>query len=457
MGILDAKYFHFLGIGGIGMSALARYFHDKGKEVSGYDKTSTKLTRQLEAEGISVSYEDTIEAIPQSILDNPRQSTIVYTPALPSEASQLTYLLEQGYGVYKRSKMLGEIVNNSIGIAVAGTHGKTTISTLIAHILTHTEYGCNAFLGGISTNYKTNYISQIASSTTVVEADEFDRSFLTLTPHLAIISSVDADHLDIYGDEEALRNTFIEFGQKVIPGGFLVTKHELLIDKIDGINHETYSIIDSNADHFASDIRVVNGTYTFTANINNQPPIEYQLGLPGRHNVENALAACVIANRLKIDAKSVGKALKAFQGVHRRFDIHINTKNLVFIDDYAHHPTEIEASVSSAREMYPGRKITGIFQPHLFSRTRDFINEFARSLELLDKIILLPVYPARELPMAGVDSHMLLDKIQNTPCAVVEKSELLSELDKMDLDVLMTLGAGDVDQFVDQIKTKFSK
>lgn len=438
------------------MSALARYFHQKGHIVSGYDKTTTKLTKLLETEGIKINYEDDIKDIPQHIEDQPEESTIVFTPAIPSTCIQLNYLLQGGHDIIKRSQILGEIVNNTNGIAVAGTHGKTTISTMLAHILTHTEYGCNAFLGGISTNYKTNYISSLDSLVTVVEADEFDRSFLTLKPHMALISSLDADHLDVYGNEDELRRTFIEFSQKVIQGGLLVTKHELNLEKIEDADHETYSIIDPNADNFASDIRVINGTYNFTAKLKNQQPVDYQLGLPGRHNVENALAACVIANRLKIDPKSIGEALKAFQGVYRRFDMHINTENLVYIDDYAHHPTEIEASVMSAREMFPGRKITAIFQPHLFSRTKDFADEFARSLDLLDEIILLPIYPAREQPIPGVDSHMLLDKIQNTPCRVVEKSELLSELDEMNLEVLMTLGAGDIDRFIEKIKTKYN-
>jgi UDP-N-acetylmuramate--alanine ligase len=457
MKILEAKYFHFLGIGGIGMSALARYFNQQGKSVTGYDKTPSKLTGELQKEGIGIQYEDDSFSIPKSILDHPEESIVVYTPAIPTDSNQLNQLRNLGYQVYKRSYVLGEIVNHSFGIAVAGTHGKTTISTLLAHILTATEHGCNAFLGGISTNYKTNYISDPNSNITVVEADEFDRSFLTLDPHMSIISSVDADHLDIYGDEHMLRNTFIEFGQKTIKGGFLLTKHELMLEKVEGIDHETYSILTDQAEHYASNIRVENGHYHFDLNVKGEEKEACQLGLPGRHNVENALAASVIASQLKIDLKSIGSALKSFEGVARRFDIHLNTENLVFIDDYAHHPTEITASVLSAREMFPGRKLTGIFQPHLFSRTQDFADEFARSLELLDEVILLPIYPAREKPIPGVDSQLLLDKIQNTPTQVVEKSELLRELDKMKLDVLMTLGAGDIDRFVEQIKTKFDQ
>ncbi|MCB0760234.1 MAG: UDP-N-acetylmuramate--L-alanine ligase [Flavobacteriales bacterium] len=443
-------YLYFLGIGGIGMSALARYFNTHGHKVSGFDRTPTPLTNKLQKEGIAIHFTDSEADIPGYIRENRENTLVVRTPAIKEDNREWHYLRSEGYTIRKRSEILGSLVASTVGLAVAGTHGKTTISTMLAHILTSSGVGCNAFLGGIASNYGTNYLANAKSQLTVVEADEFDRSFLTLNPTYAIISSLDADHLDIYDNAEELRDTFIQFGKQVRENGVLLTRLELDIHDPFKAKHLHYSA-QSPTDFFASDIRVENGRFVFTLHLQNKALENCELGIPGRHNIENAVAAAGIAYLNGASPEDIKSALSSFAGVYRRFDIHVRNDRHVYVDDYAHHPTELRACISALRELYPGRKVAGIFQPHLFSRTRDFADGFADALSGLDEVILLPIYPAREKPLPGIDSQMLLNKISNTPCRVVQKSELLGELESLDFDVLVTLGAGDIDQLVNSI------
>lgn len=447
------------------MSALARYFHSQGKHVLGYDKTSTTLTTELELEGIAVHFDDSILEIPQLVkLAEKGKILVVYTPAIPKDSNELNWFEENEFTMMKRSQVLGLITENTKTIAVAGTHGKTTTSTLIAHILHHSGVGCNAFLGGISSNYNTNLLLSKTAVWTVVEADEYDRSFLTLSPTISIITSTDADHLDIYGSHEYMLESFQLFAEKTKPQGSLFFKKELSL-KVSNAAFRVaeYSIL-SHAEYAGESIRIENGDYHFDLRIN--PQFETQtpaslienlkLGLPGRHNVENAVAACAASLQAGVTADQLRAALAAFQGVRRRFEYRIKRSDFVLIDDYAHHPEELKACISSVRELYPDKKITGVFQPHLFSRTRDFADEFARSLELLDDVILLPIYPAREQPMEGIHSQMLLDKISKTEKILVEKSGLLAELSRKPHEVVLMLGAGDIDALVPVVANSFS-
>lgn len=449
---------YFLGIGGIGMSALARYFHHHKKIVLGYDKTRTALTTELEMEGISVHYDDTILEIPHVIKVCPKDKVlIIYTPAIPHDSSEKNWFLNNGYTLYKRSQVLGFITDQLPTIAVAGTHGKTTTSSLAAHILKFSQKGCNAFLGGISANYNTNLILGKKDDWTVVEADEFDRSFLTLSPTISIITSTDADHLDIYGDAHQVIEGFQLFAEKTKSGGKLIIKKGLGIEtqKLPNDCSVYYYSIQESADFYADNIRVENGRYHFDFNSPFGKIQNISLGQPGRHNVENAVAAaaaCLIAG-VSIDA--LKDALFQFKGVWRRFQYILNEPNLTYIDDYAHHPSELEAAIKSVKELFPNKKVTGIFQPHLFTRTRDFADAFASSLDLLDECILLPIYPARELPIEGVNSEMLLSKMTIQRKVIVQKNELLSFLSENKPEVLITLGAGDIDNFVDPIKNLF--
>ncbi len=452
---------YFLGIGGIGMSALARYFNANGKSVSGYDKTPTKLTDELIAEGINIRFEDNIRLIPTSIKELPykiENILIVYTPAIPKDHSELIYFKENGFVIKKRAEVLGMITENSFAIAVAGTHGKTTTSSLIAHIFKTANLDPSAFLGGITQNYNTNLLlssNAKENNLVVVEADEYDRSFLTLHPEIGVITSVDADHLDIYGDEKYMQESYSLFAQQV--------KSKLILKSsiVNKINSEkmaiTYSVSDDRANYFAQNIRIENGNYHYEIVTPTNIFADLTLGLPGLHNVENSLAAVAVACEMNISEVDIRKALKTFRGVKRRFDYQIKTDELVFIDDYAHHPEELKAIINSAKEMYPDKKITGIFQPHLYSRTRDFADDFARSLDLLDECILMEIYPARELPMEGVNSKMLLDKMKSTNKSISQKSDLVEEVNKRKLEVLLTLGAGDIDMFVEPIKNSLLK
>ncbi len=466
---------YFLGIGGIGMSALARYFNAMGKKVAGYDKTSTKLTDELIAEGIDIHFEDHIRNIPKYFKELPFDTDnilIVFTPAVPLDHSEYVFFNLNGFNIKKRAEVLGMITQSAHTIAVAGTHGKTTTSSLTAHILKSAGLDPSAFLGGITQNYNTNLLlssklknsqlptpdSQLPtpdSELIVVEADEYDRSFLTLHPEIAVITSVDADHLDIYGDTGQVEESFSLFAKQV--------KSTLILKKniVSKVNPEkkpiTYSVNDESADYFAKDIKIANGFYSYSIVTPTAIFENLLMGLPGLHNVENSLAAVAIACQLNISEEIIRKALASFKGVKRRFDYHIKTSDLVYIDDYAHHPEELKAAISSAKEMYPGKKITGIFQPHLFSRTRDFADDFARSLDLLDECILLEIYPARESPIAGVSSQMLLDKMRSSNKCICQKSELIGEIGKRKFEVLMTMGAGDIDMFVEPIKNELTK
>jgi UDP-N-acetylmuramate--alanine ligase len=450
---LTCDVMYFLGIGGIGMSALARYFHRKGVHVMGYDRTSTALTTELELEGISVQYEDSVMSLPQLLHSTPKEKIlIIRTPAVPKDSSQLQYFLQHEYKIWKRSELLGYITQLDETIAIGGTHGKTTTSTLVAHIL-HSTIGCNAFLGGISSNFKSNVLLS-DTSRTVVEADEFDRSFLTLYPKISALTSMDADHLDIYGDEASIREGFMLFLKQTREDGSIVVKKELNIHE--GLQAErqgvfTYSIL-SEADYSATNIRVEEGAYVFDFNSPFGQLNQVRLGLPGRHNVENAVVAMACALLAGVEIEQLPAVLESFKGVARRFDVRFKGETGVYIDDYAHHPTELSACIQSVRELFPGKKIAGIFQPHLFTRTRDFVDGFAESLALLDIPILLPIYPARELPIEGIDSQWLFDKIQKDNKYLSEKDAIFTLLNKLQFDVLLTLGAGDIDTLVSPLE-----
>jgi UDP-N-acetylmuramate--alanine ligase len=445
----DIKKIYFIGIGGIGMSALARYFRFHGKEVSGYDRTSTTLTRQLEGEGIAIHYDDDPAAAPKDA------GLVVYTPAVPNDHQELTWYRQHGYPLYKRSDVLGMITDSSFNICVAGTHGKTTVTTMIAHILRHSGYGCNAFLGGISVNYNSNFWSD-RRNLCVVEADEYDRSFLKLSPDIAVITAMDADHLDIYGTADAVEQAFIDFSARVKPGGLLLSKKGLSHETaLKGDQHLTYGLSD-DADFFASDIRIDDGDYWFTVQTGDWKLERVILTMGGRHNVENATAAIAVARHLGIPGDKIIDAVAAFRGVKRRFEYIVKKPGRVYIDDYAHHPAELRALITGARELFPGRKCTVIFQPHLFTRTRDFADGFAASLDLADEVFLLPIYPARETPIKGVSSELIAGKMKPGKARVVDKQEILNSIEtdwnKEKGMVLITAGAGDIDTLVEPIR-----
>lgn len=444
---------YFIGIGGIGMSALARYFHARNAEVSGYDKTPTPLTRMLEQSGIAITYN---EAAPV----NTAAQLIIYTPAVQPQNTQLAYYRTHGYPVLKRSEVLEVISNGSFNICVAGTHGKTTISTMIAHLLRHSGYGCNAFLGGISTNYNTNFWSS-ERNVCVIEADEYDRSFLRLHPDVAVVSAMDADHLDIYGDAYALEQAFIGFTGKIKTGGLLIKKFGLARgSELNGQHQLSYSLQNDAANVYAANIRMTNGAYCFDVMMNDNMLDEVVLNMGGMHNVENAIAAITVAHHLGIKNAAIKAAVAAFSGVKRRFEYIIKNEAIVFIDDYAHHPEELKALLTGARALFGGRKCTVIFQPHLFSRTMDFAEGFAESLGIADRIILLPIYPARELPVEGVTSELILGKMQHDDASVMTKEAVLQycadtylpQLDNQLGEMLITAGAGDIDTLVEPIK-----
>ena len=438
---------YFIGIGGIGMSALARYFVADGKQVAGYDKTQTELTNELEALGIEVHFNDNIDNISQNFL-NAEETLVVYTPAIPKEHSELNYFRNNNFQVLKRSQVLGLITENTYCLAVAGTHGKTTTTSILGYLLAECGVEITAFLGGISENYNSNLILK-GSKVSVVEADEFDRSFLTLSPDLACITSMDADHLDIYGKKEALEDSFRDFAKRLKPNGKLFIKKGLPINGI------TYAV-DEDADYSAINIRIKDGSYVFDVKTPTQHIKDILFNLPGRHNLSNALIALAMAIELGCAPYSLVSALASYKGVKRRFTYQIKTEELVFIDDYAHHPEEINAVHQAVREMYPNKEVLVVFQPHLFSRTRDFINEFAESLSKLDSSLLLEIYPARELPIDGVNSSWLLSKISNPNKALIEKGNIVSEIKKISAQVIITLGAGDIGVEVNKIKEQLS-
>jgi UDP-N-acetylmuramate--alanine ligase len=448
--IKDIRKVYFIGIGGIGMSALARYFKFHGKEVSGYDKTETPLTQQLVAEGIPVHYEENLALAPTDA------QLVVYTPAVPRAHQELVYYQQHNYPLLKRSEVLGAITNSSFNICVAGTHGKTTITTMIAHLLRHSGYGCNAFLGGIAVNYNSNYWSN-KRDVCVVEADEYDRSFLRLSPDMAVITAMDADHLDIYGTPEAMEEAFIEFAGKVKPGGWLLSKFGLSRgNELKAAHHLTYSLQNEAADVHAANIIMQQGSYTFDVVMKDWVLKEVLLNMGGLHNVENMTAAVAVAHRLGIEDNKIKAAVGEFKGVRRRFEYIIKTDELVFVDDYAHHPEELRALISGAKSLFANRKCLVLFQPHLFTRTRDFAREFAEVLDMAHEVVLLPIYPARELPIEGVTSSMILDQMKNPYKQVLHKEELLpwvqSKVRESDQPVLLiTAGAGDIDAQVQPI------
>ena len=426
------------------MSAIARYFKHDGRNVSGYDRTPSPLTAKLEQEGIEVHYEDRPDLIPFDI-DN---TFVIYTPAIPEDLEEFKYIREKGYAICKRSKALGQITAGKDCLAVAGTHGKTTTSTLLAHILTCGEDGCSAFLGGISKNYHTNLLLS-HSDDIVVEADEFDRSFLQLHPLVAVITAIDADHLDIYGDYQSVMDAFEQFASQIVAGGTLILKN--------GVPMPTERVkakvlrysFDTPCDFYASDIKPLPfGRFDFTLNYPGGKIEHCTVGIPGWVNVENAVAASAAALSHGIAPRIIKNALASFQGVERRIDIHFSSDKHAYVDDYAHHPNEIRAAISSIRDIFPGRKITGIFQPHLYTRTRDFADDFAAALSGLDSLIMLPIYPAREEPIEGVNSEMILDKVTIGDKMIVSKEELMKTVAGKDVDVLVTFGAGDIDRFV---------
>ncbi len=437
---------YLIGIGGIGMSALARYFNAVGKSVSGYDKTATALTEQLSTEGIQITYIDSVSELAANLFT--KDSLVIYTPAIPGNSKILNAFIGRCVPLYKRSEVLGLITNSSYTVAVAGTHGKTTTSSIIAHVLTEVKKGCNAFLGGIATNYNTNMLVDATSKNTVVEADEFDRSFLTLSPDIAVVTSTDADHLDIYGAHSDLLDSFQMFVDKIDTNGTLILRKGL---SLNFENTLTYAV-EEDADYKAENIRVANGNYVFDVVSPNRKYIDVVLGLPGRHNIENALAAIAVSELMNVAADSVVAALASFKGVKRRFEKIIQTDRLIYIDDYAHHPTELKMCIGSVKELYPNKKITGIFQPHLYTRTRDFAKDFALSLDLLDDLMLLDIYPARELPIEGVDAQMLLDKMKLAQKELVSKANVVERVASKNIEVLLTLGAGDIDTIVQPLK-----
>lgn len=442
----EYKNIYFIGIGGIGMSAIARYYHQKGLKVSGYDKTPSELTAQLEQEGIEIHYEDNIDYIPKD-----KESTlVVYTPAIPKTMHELVYVMENGYNVLKRSRTLGEIAKGQRCLAVAGTHGKTTTSTMVAHLFEDSGVGCSAFLGGISKNYNTNLLVS-TNPTLVAEADEYDRSFLQLFPEIAVITSMDADHLDIYNDAVQFKDAFRAFASQV--SGTLIKKYGLDISEEDTkAKILTYSYDNPAADFYASDI-VPDECGYFHFDLHHPKGVirDCRVGIPGWVNVENGIAASAVALSYGINEEKVKKALGNFAGVKRRFDIHLNTPKLSYIDDYAHHPNEIAAAISSMRNIFPGRKLTAIFQPHLYTRTRDFVNEFAAALSEVDELILLDIYPAREEPIPGVTSEIIFDKVKGPKKTLLKKEELMDFLKDHETDALITFGAGNIDRFVKPI------
>ena len=433
---------YFIGIGGIGMSALARYFKFIGKNVSGYDKTPSTLTSELIESGILIHFEDNIDLIPKDYFTE--NTLVIITPAVPKLHSEWNYFLEKGYQLKKRAEVLGIITKDTFCLAVAGTHGKTTTSSILGHILHESGADVTAFIGGIVENYNSNLIGS-GKTVTVVEADEFDRSFLHLYPNIACVTSMDADHLDIYGDDASIKASFKEFADKV------EDKNKLFV--INGLPLEGITVGANDDSQFvAHHIRIENGWYVFDVKTPTESIKNLKFGLPGKHNLTNALLALAMAQTYGTPTESIVKALATFKGVKRRFSFQIRKPEFVYIDDYAHHPTEINAVHQAVRELYPNQKILAVFQPHLFSRTKDFVDDFAKSLSQFDEVLLLDIYPARELPMEGVTSQWLLNKIENKNKKLVEKTELMPLLKKSDATVIITIGAGDIGEMVSKIK-----
>lgn len=450
MSTLNGNRFFFIGIGGIGMSGLARYFRRRGAQVAGYDRTPSDLTNQLQSEGIAVQFNEDPRMIPDEFRDaSPEEVMVVRTPAVPLNSPLLAYWEGKGARILKRAEVLGMITRDKPTIAVAGTHGKTTVSTMVAHLLTVGKVPCNAFLGGIAANYGTNVLLNDDAAVNVVEADEYDRSFLKLCPAQSIITAMDPDHLDIYGTPEAMFEAYTQFAVQC-DGPVLV--HERIAGHFaDRSQLGTYSI-DSRGTPRAENIRVENGAYIFDLIAEGLELRGLRLGMPGRHNVENGIAASTVALRMGVSAEALREGLASFRGVARRFETRIRTPRVALIDDYAHHPKELDACIGSVRELYPGRKVTGIFQPHLFTRTRDLAPDFAQSLARLDELLLLDIYPAREEPLPGITSGWLLEQVPMDKKSLVAKDELVDALASREVDVVVTMGAGDIDRLVPQIE-----
>jgi UDP-N-acetylmuramate--alanine ligase len=438
---------YFIGIGGIGMSNLARYFKNLGKQVSGYDKTPSALTNELIESGISIHFEDSIDLIPTNFyVEN---TLVIITPAVPKAHSEWNYFLERDFQVKKRAEVLGIITKDTFCFAVAGTHGKTTTSGILGHILYESGADVTAFIGGIVENYNSNLIGS-GKTVTVVEADEFDRSFLHLHPNIACITSMDADHLDIYGTSQAIEESFVEFASKVEDKSNLFITKEL---PLEGIT----CAVNEDAVFKAFNVRIGNGSYVFDVQTPNEIIKDLHFGLPGKHNLMNALMAIAMANIFGTPTDAIAKAIASFKGIKRRFSYQIKTEKLVYIDDYAHHPTEINAVHQAVRELYPNQKVLAIFQPHLFSRTRDFADDFAKSLSAFDDVVLLDIYPARELPMEGINSQWLMDKMTNNHKKIVPKSDVISTILASDATVIVTIGAGDIGELVPSIKNAINE
>ncbi|HTG56310.1 MAG TPA: UDP-N-acetylmuramate--L-alanine ligase, partial [Niabella sp.] len=449
--ISEVQTVYFIGIGGIGMSAIARYFLSLGKKVSGYDRTETAITSQLEKEGIAIHYNEDLTLIPKEV------DYVVYTPAIPKDHKELVFYQNEGYAVVKRSDILQVISEGSFNICVAGTHGKTTTSTMVAHLLRHSGYGCNAFLGVISANYGTNFWSS-DNNVCVIEADEYDRSFLKLSPDVAVITATDADHLDIYETEANVKDAFSQFAAKTKKGGLLLKKlgleQEIVADRA-----VSYSIQDDTAEVYATNIRVHEGGYSFDAVLPGNRISDIRLNMGGMHNVENMMAAIGVANDLGIEAEKIKAAVATFKGVKRRFEYIVRQKDLVFVDDYAHHPEELKALINGVQTLFPEKRCTLIFQPHLFTRTRDFAAGFAEVLGGVDNVVLLPIYPARELPIEGVTSNLVLDHVKAKSKALYTKEQLLEWIEtdfvvnrnREPGEVIITAGAGDIDKLVEPI------
>lgn len=442
---MSSKTYYFVGIGGIGMSAIARYLKNNGHNIYGYDRTRTQLTAELEKEGMNITYEDDINHLPEVI------DLAIYTPAIPAENKILKEIIKRGIQLNKRAFALAEIVKEKKVIAIAGTHGKTTTSGLLAHLLYNSKIGCSAFLGGIANNYSTNMLCDTKSEYVVVEADEYDRSFLNLNPFVSAITSISPDHLDIYQNKENLEQAFAQFANQTDKNGHVFLKKEVKVEIDEQIKTNTYSLTDIESDYYAWNVRVSNGSYYFDYHTPGKVYYDMQMNYPGIHNIENAVLALSIALSLGVNEYELRAALKSFKGMKRRFDLKCKTDETIYYDDYAHHPEEIEATITSLKHLYPNKRICGIFQPHLYSRTKDFADQFAEALENLDDIILLPIYPAREEAIPGITSKTILHKINKMDKYHVTKEQLFPLLSALQPELLVTLGAGDIDQLVEPI------
>ncbi|GAB4008182.1 UDP-N-acetylmuramate--L-alanine ligase [Spirosoma migulaei] len=450
------KYIYFLGIGGIGMSALARWFRVNGYTVAGYDKTPTALTDALQAEGMTIHFTEDVDQIPAAFRENPAETLVIYTPAVPKTHAEYSYVIEKGFTLQKRSQVLGLLAGQMTTVGVAGTHGKTTTSSMVAHILRDAGVNCAAFLGGITNNYGTNFLlnepaDDLRSVVCVVEADEFDRSFLTLFPTYAIVTSTDADHLDIYGAHDAVLESFSKFVSQIETDGVLFMKQGLSLADKTKAEVRQYSLKDG--DYYSQNLRIEQATFVFDLVHPKGAIADIQLMVPGFHNVENAVAAGAVALEVGVSPEAIRSALTTYRGVRRRFEYILKTDEAVLIDDYAHHPAEVQAFLSSVKALYPDRELTAIFQPHLFSRTRDFAEGFAESLSLADNVILLDIYPARELPMEGVTSELIFRSVHSKSKQKCTKDELPDVVRKMKPSLLVTIGAGDIDQLLPTLKS----